>query len=373
MRILFASTRGGGHLQPLLPLARACAAAGHEVLVAAPAVAGGQARRAGLPFAPVAEPPAAAVRAAWAPVWSSEGAPGAAYVIAELFVGFQARAALPDMLRVVDVFGPDVVVRETLEFTSALAAERAGVPVVRFGIHLASESDHDPGLLGLAAPAVDALRGAAGLEPDPDATAIAAEPLLTFSPRSMDAVPAAPVLRFRTPAPAAAAAPELIYVTFGSEAAASGHFPGVYRDTAEALAPLGLPVLMSVGEAGDPAELGPLPRAVRAERWVDPADVLPRAAAVVSHGGSGTTLATLAVGVPQAFRPLFVDGPRNAERVARAGAGIVAGDDVAAAVRALLADGAYRAGAERIRDEIAALAPISDAVDVLDGVAGARA
>ncbi len=36
MRILFTSTRGTGHLQPLLPYARALLARKHEVAVAAP-------------------------------------------------------------------------------------------------------------------------------------------------------------------------------------------------------------------------------------------------------------------------------------------------------------------------------------------------
>ena len=37
MRILFASTQGAGHVGPLLPFARAALAAGHTVVLAAPA------------------------------------------------------------------------------------------------------------------------------------------------------------------------------------------------------------------------------------------------------------------------------------------------------------------------------------------------
>ena len=53
---------------------------------------------------------------------------------------------------------------------------------------------------------------------------------------------------------------------------------------------------------------------------------MPRAAAVVGHGGSGSTLTALAAGVPLALVPLFVDGPENARRVAGAGAAIVVDD-----------------------------------------------
>ena len=37
---------------------------------------------------------------------------------------------------------------------------------------------------------------------------------------------------------------------------------------------------------------------------------------------TGSTLTALAAGVPQAFVPLFVDGPANAARVAELGAGV---------------------------------------------------
>jgi UDP:flavonoid glycosyltransferase YjiC (YdhE family) len=36
MRVLVSSTAGAGHFSPLVPMARACLAAGHDVLVAAP-------------------------------------------------------------------------------------------------------------------------------------------------------------------------------------------------------------------------------------------------------------------------------------------------------------------------------------------------
>ena len=96
------------------------------------------------------------------------------------------------------------------------------------------------------------------------------------------------------------------------------------------------------------------------------------AAAMVSHGGSGSTLMALAAGVPQAFVPLFVDGPANARRVAELGAGIVA-EDLRAAVEALLDDAAYARAAARVADEIAALPPIDEAVELLQRSAAGHA
>src|SRR5215217_999082 len=105
-------------------------------------------------------------------------------------------------------------------------------------------------------------------------------------------------------------------------------------------------LFMTIGDRRDPDELGPLPASIRVERWVPQAAVMPRASAVVGHGGSGSTLAALAAGVPQALVPLFVDGPANARRVAEIGAGIAVEDgpaNLGRAVAALLADAGYRA------------------------------
>ena len=155
--------------------------------------------------------------------------------------------------------------------------------------------------------------------------------MLTLSPASTSgAVEDTPVLRFRDAAPRPAAAlphwgdpaAPLVYVSFGSEAAASHHFPGVYRRAARALGELPVRTLVTIGDRRDPSELGPLPPSVRVERWVPQAAVMAQASAMVGHGGSGSTLMALAAGVPLAFVPLFVDGPANARRVAELGGGI---------------------------------------------------
>ena len=133
------------------------------------------------------------------------------------------------------------------------------------------------------------------------------------------------------------------------------------------------------------AALGPLPENVRAEGWVPQDAVLAHAAAVVGHGGYGTTLGALAHGVPLVQLPLFSsDQWHNAERVAALGAGIALtgaprgaveppGPDVLAAlpgaVRALLADASYRRAARAIAAAIAALPPAGQAAGVLTGLA----
>jgi UDP:flavonoid glycosyltransferase YjiC (YdhE family) len=378
VRILFASTRGGGHLGPLIPLARASVRAGHEVVVAAPSSLARGIARAGLRHEPVGAAPDAEVARAFAPVWAREAS--AAHVIGDLFAGMHARAVLPDMLALVAAWKPDVVVRETMEFASTLAAERHGVPQVRIGVHLQAAVDGNAGPLGIAAGALDGLRPLAGLAPDPELRAVRGSPLLTLAPAATD-VPGAPaVRRFHDPEAIGPAArnghgrPPLVYVAFGSEAPASAHFPAVYRATLDVLAPLDACVLVAIGDRRDPAELGRAPANAHVERWVPQRDVMREAAVMVSHGGSGSTLTALAAGVPQALVPLFVDGPANAARVAELGAGVALdgpaaiADALLPAVQRLLGDPAHRAAARAVADEIAALPPIDDAVALLQSL-----
>jgi UDP:flavonoid glycosyltransferase YjiC (YdhE family) len=82
-------------------------------------------------------------------------------------------------------------------------------------------------------------------------------------------------------------------------------------------------VLLTTGVAIDGDGPQPPGPHVRVERWVPQADVLAQAAAVVCHGGSGTTLGALAAGVPLVVTPLFADQPYNGRRVAAVGAGLV--------------------------------------------------
>ena len=72
MRILLASTRGAGHIGPLVPFALACKRAGHDVLIAAPHSAWEHVARAKLPFAGVDDPPAEELDPIWARVRAAE-------------------------------------------------------------------------------------------------------------------------------------------------------------------------------------------------------------------------------------------------------------------------------------------------------------
>jgi UDP:flavonoid glycosyltransferase YjiC (YdhE family) len=82
--------------------------------------------------------------------------------------------------------------------------------------------------------------------------------------------------------------------------------------------------------------------------------------AVVTHAGSGTTVAALSRGLPLVAVPLFADQPHNAERVQAAGAGVAVPPEQVAerlpsAVATVLSDPTYARAARRIADDLVTL------------------
>ncbi|MDB4972229.1 MAG: rebG 2 [Myxococcaceae bacterium] len=119
-----------------------------------------------------------------------------------------------------------------------------------------------------------------------------------------------------------------------------------------------LPVrgLVTTGPALDPSTI----RARANVRVVSSAPhsaVLRQAAAVVTHGGHGTVIRSLAAGVPLAILPHGRDQADNAARVTSRGAGLslpraASPKRIAHAVTRLLDDASYRTAARRLGDDI---------------------
>lgn len=182
----------------------------------------------------------------------------------------------------------------------------------------------------------------------------------------------------------------LVYVTFGSVAASLGLFPTFYAAALNQLDGFPARVLLTLGEAGDPEALGPLPPNVHVERWWPQQDVLPHASVVVGHSGFGTTQAALVAAVPQVVIPLFsFDQFANAERVAAVGVGVALIDEgagqrragdilpqgpqaverLAQAVTIVLTDQAVHRQAHNLAAEVSQLPPASECIAALNTTA----
>lgn len=310
MRVLVASTVGSGHFRPLVPWIEALEAAGHEVVVAGSS--GLAAWASGWRFHDCGAPDPQVVGPMWGRLFDDDLEDPRAHVVGNIFARTNSGALLPAMAALVADFRPDLVLREPMEFASAAVAAGAGVRQVRVGISLKS---FDALMSRHAGPVME--------EWQPGTTAaVEASSFLTRFPGSLDpADPAADVRRYRLAQPPPRTVdPSFVYATLGTVAPSSSHLVGWFGVISEAVGELDVDTLLTVGREVDPRTVPAAPR-LSVEHWADQTDVLSRAAAIVHHGGSGTTLDALAAGVPQLIVPLMADQSANAEAIAAAGAG----------------------------------------------------
>ena len=121
---------------------------------------------------------------------------------------------------------------------------------------------------------------------------------------------------------------------------------------------------------------GPVSDDVLAVEHVPHAWLFPRVAAVVHHGGAGTTAATLRAGTPSVVVPHGVDQPYWGRRVAALGAGppplpraSLTAERLATAIRTAVAAPGMGAEARRLRDAIADEDGVGTAVTQLERLA----
>jgi UDP:flavonoid glycosyltransferase YjiC (YdhE family) len=102
--------------------------------------------------------------------------------------------------------------------------------------------------------------------------------------------------------------------------------------------------------------------------------VLRRADLVVSHGGSGTVVASLTHGLPQLVVAMGADQLQNASRIADLGIGAAlhpiacTPEEIRSAAAALLVDPRVRSVARRLQSEIAAMPGVDAVVPALEGL-----
>ncbi|MFF4838308.1 nucleotide disphospho-sugar-binding domain-containing protein [Streptomyces sp. NPDC001315] len=333
MRVLMMSTPVPTHFTPLVPLAWALRAAGHEVLVAgqpdvlgAVASAGLNATGVGTAFH-VQDLLMAGLRPGERPLETRTraeleqmGGPGRVWTT-------HARYMWQSYLEVAREFRPDLVVSDPLEFSATIVGAVLGVPVVQ---HRWGVDPYSGGAQGEAAVVLRALCERLGLDGMPQATVL------------LDPCP--PGLQL----PDVAQGTGIRHVAFNG----NGQLPqwlrelkpvgGTVRRVAVSLGsrtldlnalPFTRRMLRALGErpgteivatvdAHHRGELGPLPDSVRLVDPVPLSLLLGVCDAAVHHGGAGTSMTVTSFGLPQLVLPQLADQFAHADRLAAAGAAI---------------------------------------------------
>ena len=200
------TTAGAGHFGPLVPFARSCAAAGHQVVVAAPASFAAEVADAGFEHRPFADAPPELMGRVFGRVPSLSFEEANEVVDTEVFGRLDAQAAWPGLVEIIDGWRPDLVLREPCELGSLAAACSAGVPQAVAAIGVRAMTDYMTPLV--SAPLLE-LDGLADLMEGTTATAMRTAPTFTCVPAVLDGpgttapTDAGPWHRFRDAAPSA--------------------------------------------------------------------------------------------------------------------------------------------------------------------------
>lgn len=175
-----------------------------------------------------------------------------------------------------------------------------------------------------------------------------------------------------TPPPEAWQPPDDRPVVLVSLGTTFNDHPDFFADCARAFADTRWRVVMTVGDAVDPAELEPLPGNVEVHRWVSHLGVLEHAAVCVTHGGMGTVMAALYLGRPVVAVPHSFDVMPMARQVADLGLGQLLdhattdGQSLAAVVEQVAADPAVTRRALAMRQHIHTAPGAAGAADAIE-------
>lgn len=389
MRVLFTFAGGRGHYAPTVPLAHALRRRGHQLAYACQEQLVDDLRASGWEtfatggrtmLAPGQRRPlVAADRAA------------EQRVTREVYAGVIARERAQRLADLIADWRPDVVIRDEMDFGAAVAAEQADLPhaavtVIAAGGFVSSAGVQSP---------LDALRREQGLPPDPG---------LEMLDRYLTIVPVPP--SFRDPAdplpvtahhirpdeddasegPSSAydgaarwlqqQAEPIVYFTLGT--VFHQESGDLFARVTAAIGSLPVSLLVTVGHELDPAELGPQPSHVRIDNFVPQQLTLGACDAVVSHGGSGTVVASLARGLPLVLLPMGADQPWNAARCEALGVGRTLdpvgcqASDIAEAVSDVLEHSAYRDNAARLAEEVRRSPSPSFAAELVEQLAATK-
>lgn len=383
MKILFSSTPGDGHLNPLLPLARALIARGHQVVFAASRQHARKLSALGIPWL-ACGPDNLTLSQRLRPYLKDRPPSTSPDFLPFTFVHRYAVGDAPervsDLRALVDTHHPDLLIFESFDLATPIVSAATNIPAVH---HSLGRTLPASCYLG-SATYLEPLWSDVGVEPPPMCGTYENNTYVDVCPTSIQG-PGPPstttVLRMSPadPTPSGIPPPWLrqeedrpnVYVTLGTVF----NRVELFRMLLSALADESWNIIVTVGDNNDPAELGPQPPNVHIERFVPQSVLLPHVSAMVTHAGSGSMLAALSHGVPLLMLPQAADQYENAQACTAAGvARTLTPDDatperIARELRMILTESSYRRAAAAIRDEIDNL-PSPD--DVARVIAAAR-
>jgi UDP:flavonoid glycosyltransferase YjiC (YdhE family) len=366
MKVLFTSFPGLGHFLPVVPLAWALRAAGHEVLVVTTGQAVEASNQAGLPT--VDASPGLDLMAI---ATGSRGKDAAKAFRGDPFSGDNmARTAewmsevsnqMADRtIQTARAWKPDLIVHTPLDAIGPLAAALLSIPSVvqAFGIlSFGSITDFVNLIYETVRPAGE--RNGVSGGPARPAAVIETCPPSMQQPDHTDAW----FVRY-VPYNGGGELPDWlleppsrprICVTLGTvipNVAGLGALGGVI----EAVRDLDAEVILALGGT-DPSALGVLPPNVRAAGWIPLSALVPTCSAVVHHGGSGTMMSAVAAGVPQLVLPHGADQHMNAAAVKERGLGLTHlpedadMETVRSSLKQLLGDPGFNRAAQEVKEE----------------------
>lgn len=413
--ILFAVPDGGGVVPPILSVAGSLVRRGHTVRVLADPVLEPEVRAVGAVHVPWTTAPHRHARGADTELirdWEARTPAGGFAMMRDAVMIGPATAFAADTLAEIDRRRPDVVASELVLFGVHLAAAKTGLPLAL--LHTTAFPLPAPGLPAFGSglqPArgragrlrdrvlwrvgrtlwdrglddLNAARTALDLAPVRsvlDQPLLADRLLVLTSPAfEFPAEPYPPSVRItgaRLEDPAWVAPWEpppgdapLVLAALSSTY--QGQEPQLRR-IVEALAPLPVRAVVTTGPSVDPTAI-PAPDHVQLVATAPHSEVLKHAAVTIGHCGHGTTLKSLAAGVPVVCLPMGRDQLDIAARVVAAGAGVrVRGTRTTAigrATRRVLADPTYGAAAGRLAHAIARESEQDIAADEIERLATA--
>ncbi|MFF8764562.1 glycosyltransferase [Nocardiopsis dassonvillei] len=390
MRFLFTTLPVETHLRPLVSVAEAARARGHEVAVCAPETFRDEVELYGLPLLPAGKD---WITAMLAPLFGEPDIPPARVgelmrrLVSEGLPGDGAFGMAHDVIGHIRAFGADVVVREAYEMGGYLAAEAEGVPHASIGVVGRATEFLDPALLG---PPLDEHRRALGLPPDPGAERPYAHLHAHFMPPGYDpaelAIPTLRCYRHHTVDRPGEALPPwtarldpalpLVYASLGTVAPLFRAADERLRAIVEGLGRVGCEAVVAVGHERQEALAAAAPPNVRVVATVAQPLLLDTADLLLTHAGFTSVRESLRAGVPMVAVPWIAENHIIARRCAELGLARVLdwetldAGTVARACGGALADPGLRARARAMQREMLSLGSVDALVGDIEELAG---